>query len=97
MQDADHFAEEHNNAYLEMMRNVQTKSTIIFFVFIHIPLSRMHSSFSFFTALIPIMLNVRTKYFFYEKTNRIVCWATNKFFDDPEAVNHVKRPSNLKI
>lgn len=57
----------------------------------------MHSSFSFITALIPIMLNVRTKYYFYEKTNRIVCWITNKFFSDPEAINHVKRPSNIKV
>lgn len=63
---------------------------------IHIPLSRMHSSFSFLTALIPIMLNIRTKYYFYERTNRVVCWIMNKFTNDPEAINHVKKPNNIK-
>lgn len=56
----------------------------------------MHSSFSFLTALIPIMLNIRTKYYFYERTNRVVCWIMNKFTDDPEAINHVKKPNNIK-
>ena len=77
---------------MEIMRGIQTKSTVIFFVMIHIPLSRMHSAFAFLTALIPIMLNVRTKYYFYERTNRVVCWITNKFMDDPDAMNHVKKP-----
>ena len=96
VQDAEHFVDDHNNAYLEVMRGIQTKATVIFFVMIHIPLSRMHSSFSFLTALIPIMLNIRTKYYFYEKSNRFVCWIINKFMDDPEAINHIKRPSHIK-
>lgn len=54
----------------------------------------MHSAFGFLTALIPIMLNIRTKYRFYEISNNLVCVFFRK---DPEAKNHIKKPKDLKI
>jgi len=40
------------------------------------------------------MLNLRTKYWFYEKANKLVCliWP-----DDPEAVNIVKKARGLQV
>jgi hypothetical protein len=40
------------------------------------------------------MLNIRTKYWFYEVSNKLVCVF---FRNDPEAKNHVKKPKNLKL
>lgn len=67
---------------------------MIFFILVHIPLSRMHSTFGFLTAFIPIMLNIRTKYWFYETCNKLVCLV---FKNDPEAKNHIKKPKDLKV
>ena len=67
---------------------------MIFFILVHIPLSRMHSAFGFLTAFIPIMLNIRTKYWFYETSNKIVCFF---YKNDPEAKNHIKKPKDLKM
>lgn len=75
------------------MRNVQTISAIMFFLLMHIPLSRVHSLFSLLTGLIPLMLNLKTKYWFYERANDFVClfFRRNAF-----AKNVVKRPKNLQ-
>ena len=72
--------------YLDIMRQVQSISAILFFVLVHIPLSREHSLFCFVTALLPMMLNIKTKYAFYEMANKVVCIFFNK---DPEAKNHI--------
>ena len=75
-----------NNDYVEVMKEIQSKATIIFFLLINIPLSRMNSLYCFATALVPLCLNIRTKYWFYQKANGVV-----KFFfrKDKEATNHV--------
>jgi hypothetical protein len=65
-----------------------------FFLLVHIPLSRMHSAFGFLTAFIPVMLNIRTKYWFYEQSNKVVCLI---FRNDDEAKNHIKKPKDLKL
>ena len=89
MKDCDHFKDDDDNEICEVMRSVQTISAIIFFVTIHIPLSRFNSGFCFLTALIPICLNIGTKYWFYEKANQAVCFV---FRWDPEAKNIIKKP-----
>ena len=66
---------------------------MIFFVLIHMPLSRMHSSWCFVTALVPMALNLRTKFWFYEKANAFVCLFFGK---DREAKNHVQLPKHLR-
>jgi hypothetical protein len=81
------------NAYVEVMRSIQSSSTIIFFILINIPLSRMDLSFSFVTALVPMMLTLRTKYWFYEKANNVVCMV---FRNDHEAKNHIVLPKRLR-
>lgn len=60
----------------------------------HIPLSRLNVGFSVITAFLPLMLNLRTKYWFYEKANQLVCWVWK---DDPEAVNIVKKARGLQV
>jgi hypothetical protein len=62
-----------SNAYAEVFRQIQSSSTIIFFILINIPLSRMNCTFCFLTALVPMMINLRTKFWFYEKANNLVC------------------------
>lgn len=75
-----------SNDYCEVMRAVQSQSAIIFFILIHIPLSRYNSGYCFFTALLPMMLNLKTKYWFYEQANNLVVLF---FKSDKEAKNHV--------
>mmetsp|Transcript_19188 Transcript_19188/g.29392 ORF Transcript_19188/g.29392 Transcript_19188/m.29392 type:complete len:169 (+) Transcript_19188:1255-1761(+) len=69
LEDCEHFLEEDNNQFMDLCRSIQTMSTLIFFMTIHVPLSRLHTSFAFITAFIPIMLNIRTKYWFYLRLN----------------------------
>ena len=53
----------------------------------------MNSLYCFLTALVPLMLNIRTKYWFYKKSNDLV-----KFFfrKDKEAMNHVQVPKTKR-
>lgn len=60
---------------------------------IHIPLSRMSSYFMLVTALLPMMLNIKTKYWFYEKSNNLVVKVFSK---DKEAKNFIQIPRNLR-
>ena len=77
-----------------MMRQVQTQSAMIFFVLVHIPLSRMNSLFCFLTALMPMMLNLKSKYWFYERANDFIVLVYGRW--DPEAKNYVQKPSEFK-
>lgn len=94
VKDCNHFLMDGRNSITEQMRYMQTVSAIIFFFSIHVPLSRLNVGFCLLTAFFPLCLNLRTKYWFYEKSNRFVCkiWK-----DDPEARNYIKRPKNMKI
>jgi len=94
LRDCEHYFEDDRNPYVDVTRSIQSNSTMIFFILVHIPLSRMHSTFGFLTAFIPIMLNIRTKYWFYETCNKLVCLI---FKNDPEAKNHIKKPKDLKV
>jgi hypothetical protein len=93
LRDCEHYFEDDRNPYVDVTRSIQSNSTMIFFILVHIPLSRMHTTFGFLTAFIPIMLNIRTKYWFYETCNNLVCLI---FKNDPEAKNHIKKPKDLK-
>ena len=79
--------------FAEVMRQIQSFSAIIFFILVHIPLSRLNSTFCFLTCLLPLLLNLKTKYWFYEKTNRFVLFF---FRNDPEAKNYVRKPKELR-
>lgn len=83
-----------SNIYVDVMRDIQTRSTFIFFLLIHIPLSRLNSMCCFITAMVPLMLNLKTQYWFYEKCNKIVCFF---FRGDKEAVNYVQKPKHLQF
>ena len=88
-EDCDHFISTEDNPYMETMMRIQSYSTIIFFLMIHIPLSRLHSSVSFLTSFIPLFCNMRTKYWFHEKINNLICMI---YKNDKEAKNHLKKP-----
>jgi len=60
---------------------------------VHVPLSRVNSLFCVVTAFVPMMFNIRTKYWIYEKTNRVVCLF---FRNDKEALNYVLKPKHLR-
>lgn len=92
IEQCDHFLDDGTNSFLESMRSIQTISAIVFFFAIHIPLSRLHNGFSFFTCIIPIMLNLNSKIWFYEKANQFVCKV---FKNDPYAKNHIKKPKSM--
>ena len=88
-----HFFEEDNNLYTDLMRSVQTTSAIMLFIWLHVPLCRFHSAFSIVTAGIPVMLNMKTKYWFYERANDFVLFF---YRNDPEAKNYVKKQKNMR-
>ena len=67
-----HFFEDDEDQYTELLRGVQTTSAIVLFICLHVPLCRFHSGFSFVTAIIPMMLNMKSKYWFYERANDLV-------------------------
>ena len=66
---------------------------MIFFLLVHIPLSRYNSYVCFVTSLLPVMLNIKTQYWFYERVNDVVYFF---FRFDKEAINYVQKPKNLK-
>lgn len=76
------------------MRQVQTQSAMVFFVLLHVPLSRMNSLFCFVTALMPMMLNLKSKYWFYERTNDFIVLIFGRW--DKEAKNYVQKPADFK-
>lgn len=94
IEECDHFTQQSKNQFTEVMRQIQTQSAIIFFVLMHVPLSRMHSGFCFATALMPMMLNLKSKYWFYEKTNNFIVFIFGRW--DKEAKNHVQKPADFK-
>ena len=65
---------------------------MIFFILVHIPLSRYHSMFCFLTAIVPLALNLKTKYWLYEKTNDFVLIF---FRNDKLAKNYVQKPRDF--
>lgn len=67
---------------------------MIFFVLLHVPLSRMNSLFCFVTALMPMMLNLKSKYWFYERTNDFIVLIFGRW--DKEAKNYVQKPADFK-
>lgn len=88
-EDCGHFISTEDNPYMETMMKIQSYSTIIVFMMIHIPLSRLHSSVSFLTSFLPLFCNMRTKYWFHEKANNLICII---YKNDKEAKNHLKKP-----
>lgn len=82
-----------DGTFKEVMRNIQTRAAAHFFVLLHIPLCTLHSVFSLVSCLTPMMLNLKTKYWIYERTNDFVCYV---FKGDPEAKNHVSKPAELR-
>jgi len=87
------FFDEEYNPYSELMRIIQTNSTIVFFIGLHIPLCRLHSAFCFLTSIFPMMLSLKTKYWFYERANDIVCIF---YKNDKEAKNYVKKQKDMQ-
>lgn len=94
IEDCEHYSQTSKNQFTEVMRQVQTQSAIAFFVLIHVPLSRQNSLFCFATALMPMMLNLKSKYWFYERTNDFVVFVFGRW--DQEAKNYVQKPSDFK-
>ena len=88
-----HFFEDDNDEYIDLLRSVQTTSAIVLFFLIHVPLCRYHSGWAFATAFIPMMLNMKAKYWFYERANDFVLLF---FKNDPEAKNYVKKQKNMR-
>lgn len=76
----------------DVMRTVQTRGACLFFLMIHVPLSRIHSLFSLVSCLFPMALSLKAKYYVYERTNDAVVAL---FFWDQEAKNHVVKPIEL--
>mmetsp|Transcript_1301 Transcript_1301/g.1621 ORF Transcript_1301/g.1621 Transcript_1301/m.1621 type:complete len:198 (+) Transcript_1301:1468-2061(+) len=87
-----HFTDKRNNLYVDVMRDVQTVSAMVFFLLAHIPLARLHVAYSLATALMPMMLSLKAKYWFYEKANALV---VKVFPKDKEAQNFVLKPQEL--
>lgn len=75
------------------MRHIESVSAALFFVAIHIPLSRVSSLFSLITAVVPLILDKKIKENIYLKTNRV---ATRLSFsrNDPAMVTDIIRKSS---
>ena len=55
------------------MRDIQSASAIIFFVLIHIPLSKISSLFSVITAIVPVILARGNKELIFQSVH-IACY-----------------------
>lgn len=84
--DCKHMTDKYKNQYTEVLRDVQTISATIFFICVHVPLSRHHSAWCLVTGLLPMMLSIKAKFWFYEKMNDIVVLM---FPNDQEAKNNL--------
>jgi hypothetical protein len=73
LKNCEHFKDK---LFMNSMRSMQSTSAIIFFLLIHIPLSRISSLFSLLTALIPLILTSRNKKAIYLFTSKIVIFLT---------------------
>lgn len=92
-----HFLEDDFNPYQDISRRVQTVSALIFFGMIHIPLCRIHSAFTILTALLSLLLSMRTKIWFYEKANIITSKIWLRIYkEDFEAVNIIKKSKEMR-
>ena len=47
--------------FMGIMRDIQNYSAIVFFLLIHIPLSKLSSLYSFMTSIVPLILNRANK------------------------------------
>ena len=81
-----------DGTFKDVMRDIQTRAAAHFFVLIHVPLCKVHSAFSLISSLTPMMLNLKTKYWIYERTNDFV---VRVFKGDAEAKNYVSKPAEL--
>lgn len=91
-----HFFDDDFNPYLDVMRNIQTTAALVFFTMIHIPLCRVHSLFTLLTGFLPLMLNLRTKVWFYEKANQWTAWAwLSVFRKDVGVINNIKKRKEM--
>ena len=57
-----------------VMRDIENLSALLFFLLLHIPLSKISSLYSMVTALIPLLLDTRNKEKFYLTINKVVNW-----------------------
>lgn len=100
----DHFynnqetAEGREQSTPDAMRSIQTRSAIILFLLVHIPLSRVSSAFSLLTGILGMALNLRTKYWFYRKANNLVCFIFGSLFKENLLTirNHVRIENYLR-
>ena len=92
-----HFLEDDFNPLQDITRKIQTISALIFFMLLHIPLCRIHSTFTVLTGLLSLFLNMRTKIWFYEKANKIMAQIWLRIFkEDFEAVNVIKKSKEMR-
>ena len=92
VQECRHLAHSFTNPYVVAMRDIQTRAAVSFFLLVHVPLSRINPGFTIVTAMLPLMLNLRTKYWIYEMSNSLV---VKVFKGDKEAVNYVQKSKDL--
>jgi hypothetical protein len=57
---------------MQVMRYIQSASALIFFIMIHIPLSKISSLFAILTALVPMILDKGNKEMIYKSLHQIV-------------------------
>jgi hypothetical protein len=59
LDECQHFLRD--QAFMNVMRDIQSVSAMLVFVMIHIPLTKISSMFSLVTAIIPVILDKKNK------------------------------------
>jgi hypothetical protein len=76
----DHFnkgldnTESREYSTADALRSIQTRAALVFAFLVHLPLSHVHSCFTFASGIAIVFLNIRTKYWIYQRANDLVCF-----------------------
>ena len=92
LDECQHFLKD--KAFMQVMREIQSVSALIFFVLIHIPLTKISSLFSIVTAVIPVILDKYNKEQIYIGAYYVSRAFTNNGLPIPE-IKILKKNSEI--
>ena len=87
LEECQHFLRD--QAFMAVMRDIQSVSAMIVFVMIHVPLTKISSMFSLLTAVIPVILDKKNKEHIYLST-----YSVSRAFDVGVPDNLILRKSS---
>ncbi|CDW75090.1 UNKNOWN [Stylonychia lemnae] len=75
-----------DSEFMNVMRNIQNTSAILFFILVHIPLSRVSQFFALVTTMIPLILDKKNKERIYIWAYKAVAFITRNIDQEPPKI-----------